>query len=175
MTNTCSTKERRCVCRRFVAGSNAQVRPRGALTEGTAQSRGDESRCQVCERPEVRCVGATSGTSSRGRGRAGRGSARRRDDRLRNVVLSLLAAAFLVVLALPWGGAGGHSLVLPGSSQAGAEALKAHSTYVVQPGDTLWSIASRLDPDGDPRPLVARLSSQLHGETLVPGEALYLP
>jgi Tfp pilus assembly protein FimV len=46
---------------------------------------------------------------------------------------------------------------------------------VVKPGDTLWSIASRLEPSGDPRPLVAQLQSELHGATLDPGARLVLP
>ena len=44
-------------------------------------------------------------------------------------------------------------------------------TYVVQPGDTLWSIAERLDPTGDPRPVVAQLAAQVGGDTVVPGRA----
>lgn len=35
--------------------------------------------------------------------------------------------------------------------------------YVVQPGDTYWTIARRLEPEADPRPLVADLRSA-HGE-----------
>lgn len=35
--------------------------------------------------------------------------------------------------------------------------------YVVQQGDNLWSIARRLAPDSDPRPLVAELRSR-HGD-----------
>ena len=45
--------------------------------------------------------------------------------------------------------------------------------YVVQPGDTLWSIASAAQPEGDPRPLVDRLSAQLDGP-LTPGDRLTL-
>ncbi|MGC8511472.1 MAG: LysM peptidoglycan-binding domain-containing protein [Acidimicrobiales bacterium] len=47
--------------------------------------------------------------------------------------------------------------------------------YVVQPGDTLWSIAHRLDPAGDERPLVDRLASQLHGASIYPGETIQVP
>lgn len=47
-------------------------------------------------------------------------------------------------------------------------------TYVVQPGDTLWGIASTLSPDGDPRPLVDALSRQVGPTGLQPGQRLQL-
>jgi hypothetical protein len=60
--------------------------------------------------------------------------------------------------------------VLPGSVKTPAGYV-----YVVRPGDTLWSIATRLQPGGDPRALVAELESQVPGGTLVPGSRLLLP
>lgn len=48
-------------------------------------------------------------------------------------------------------------------------------TVIVQPGDTLWGIASALDPEGDPRRLVGELE-QIAGEsTLQPGQQLVVP
>jgi len=47
--------------------------------------------------------------------------------------------------------------------------------YVVQPGDTLWSIAQRVEPGADPRPLVQQLSAELEGAGLQPGQALTVP
>ena len=38
------------------------------------------------------------------------------------------------------------------------------AVYVVQPGDTLWTIAERVAPGADPRPVVAELR-QRHGDT----------
>ena len=48
--------------------------------------------------------------------------------------------------------------------------------YVVQPTDTLWSIAVRHYP-GDPREGIWQLQqrNQLHGTTIVPGQHLVLP
>ena len=43
--------------------------------------------------------------------------------------------------------------------------------YVVQPGDTLWSIATRFDHGGDPRALVAQLAAQTGTEAVVPRRA----
>lgn len=51
----------------------------------------------------------------------------------------------------------------------------ARTAYVVQPGDTLWRIARTLQPQGDVRPLVDRLSHSLHGAPLRPGARILLP
>jgi hypothetical protein len=47
-------------------------------------------------------------------------------------------------------------------------------TYVVQPGDTLWSVARSLQPMGDVRPLVGVLSEHNGGAALVVGQVLEL-
>ena len=83
----------------------------------------------------------------------------------------VLMALLLGVLALPLGGAGGTSHA-PGSALAGTGHPAA---YVVRPGDTLWTIAERVDPTGDPRPLVARMEAELGTDTVVPGEEVRLP
>jgi hypothetical protein len=89
----------------------------------------------------------------------------------------LPGVATLAALAGIWAGAGvlssaqTHPLaVLPGSVKTPGGYM-----YVVRPGDTLWSIATRLDPSGDPRPLVAELARQVHGGELLPGSRLDLP
>ncbi|HUO48811.1 MAG TPA: LysM domain-containing protein [Acidimicrobiales bacterium] len=94
--------------------------------------------------------------------------------RRRRVLLGTVVAALLLLLALPWGGAGGRSLATSGAALVG-DPIAHHALYVVQPGDSLWSIAARLDPTGDPRPVVAKLASQVGGDTVVPGEHLVLP
>jgi len=93
--------------------------------------------------------------------------------RRRRALLGTLAVGLLAALALPWSGTGG-SLATPGPALAG-EAVTHHAPYVVRPGDTLWSIATRLDPTGDPRPVVAQLAAQVGSETVVPGDQLVLP
>lgn len=47
--------------------------------------------------------------------------------------------------------------------------------YVARPGDTLWSIASAVEPGADPRILVGSLEQQLKGRQLVAGDRLILP
>ena len=46
--------------------------------------------------------------------------------------------------------------------------------YVVQPGDTVWTIAHRLDPTGDPRATVDRIVALNGGAALQPGQRLRL-
>ena len=76
----------------------------------------------------------------------------------------------------------GLGLALPVGAHAAAGAAAgprpvATRTYVVRPGDTLWSIASRLSGPGvDPRPVVDELEQANHGTgALTPGETLRLP
>jgi len=45
-------------------------------------------------------------------------------------------------------------------------------THVVAPGDTLWKIASELDPKGDPRQIVDLLAKARHTTALTPGETI---
>ncbi|HXY46093.1 MAG TPA: LysM peptidoglycan-binding domain-containing protein [Acidimicrobiales bacterium] len=89
----------------------------------------------------------------------------------------LPGVATLAALAGIWAGAGvlasSHArplAVLPGSVKVPGGYM-----YVVRPGDTLWSIATRLDPGGDPRSLVAQLAAEVPGGTLQPGARLRLP
>jgi LysM repeat protein len=51
------------------------------------------------------------------------------------------------------------------------------TTVVVQPGDTLWSIASPVAGGGDVRPVVAQIRrlNALSSARLVPGQTLQLP
>ena len=46
---------------------------------------------------------------------------------------------------------------------------------VVQPGDTLWTIADSLVDGTDLRPLVAELTEIAGGATLQPGQLLRVP
>jgi nucleoid-associated protein YgaU len=48
--------------------------------------------------------------------------------------------------------------------------------YVVRPGDTLWSIARRIQ-DGDPRPLVDAIQAANRADpgALAPGQVLLIP
>jgi LysM domain-containing protein len=47
-------------------------------------------------------------------------------------------------------------------------------TYVVQPGDSLWSIARRMAPGDDPRPIVDELRERYGDASLETGDRLEL-
>ncbi len=90
--------------------------------------------------------------------------------RRRRTILAMMGLA-LALLAFPLGGFGGAS-----HTTESASAAQIHgTTYVVQPGDSLWTIAERVDPTGDPRPLVSEMASELGTFTVVPGEQITIP
>lgn len=89
----------------------------------------------------------------------------------------------VVLVLLAWGGVSAARVITatpsvdPAASSApvspgpGAEPM----FHIVEPGDSLWSIASRLQPTGDVRPLVDELVARNGGETtLVPGQVIDL-
>ena len=93
----------------------------------------------------------------------------------------LVAALFLgALLAGSWvlGALGGGPLT---ASEAGPSAVElemapvSQATHVVQPGDTLWSIARALVPEGDVRPVVDSLAAHRNGRPLQVGERITLP
>lgn len=108
----------------------------------------------------------------------------------RRRALIAAAAAVLAVAAVPavraLGRVGWWSVVTSGgapavTTTATAPALPARApggpapvVYVVEPGDTLWSIARRIDPHGDPRPIVERLVERSGGAALRPGQRVSL-
>ncbi len=53
--------------------------------------------------------------------------------------------------------------------------VSSRALYVVEPGDTLWSIAERLDPSADPRAIVDRLERAAGGALLQAGQTIVLP
>ena len=90
----------------------------------------------------------------------------------RRRVLVLVAAVLVVIAArAALGALGGGPLAAPETPAARGGAA---AVYFVQPGDTYWSIARRLQPSGDVRVLVDRLSSEHSGAPLQPGEQLVL-
>lgn len=100
--------------------------------------------------------------------------AARRRATIRRRLTAIAFAAGLVLVIRPLVLPGGDSLVVPGRATPAAAAVGTR-TYVVQPGDTLWSIARHLHPDQDPRPLVDQLSTQVPGGSLQAGQRLALP
>lgn len=114
------------------------------------------------DRPDLRVV--PTGTRHRPAGRIPPSTYRRRQA----LAAGLVAAAF-AVLSTVLGALGDGPRSVP-------EPLRVESSgaYVVEPGDTFWSIALRLQPEGDPRPLVGRLMSDHGTPMLHPGDVLRL-
>lgn len=93
--------------------------------------------------------------------------------RRRRVVAASLAVGVVAAARAALGLLGGESLPAserPGLLQAGPPGV----AYVVQPGDTFWSIALALAPGRDPRPLVDRLVAAHGGARLQVGERIVL-
>jgi LysM domain len=86
--------------------------------------------------------------------------------RRRRFAVAALAGLGLVAVV------GQASAALGGSSLAPVERRPQVETIVVEPGDTLWSIAQRLAPDSDPRDVVDALVEARGTAQLVPGETL---
>jgi len=111
---------------------------------------------------------------ARSRAHVGRPSAavyRRRRIGVALAAVTVVAVGYLAVLGvgvLLAGPAAGS----PTSAASGPALTHADRTYVVQPGDTLWSIARSLHPSGDVRPVVDALESRAGGAALVPGQRL---
>jgi len=84
-----------------------------------------------------------------------------------------VAVMLAVTLRLALAGPGGGALTTTGSSGAWPQPISAR-TYIVQPGDTLWSIVMSSGTVGDPRPAVDRLMAQLGGQPLQIGQRLVL-
>lgn len=93
--------------------------------------------------------------------------------------LAAVGLAFgLVVVAAQAGAAlGGSPLAAPGRhpTPAAADAAAGVRRVVVRPGDSLWSIAERLAPGDDPRPVVDEIEQARGDAPLEPGETILWP
>lgn len=83
----------------------------------------------------------------------------------RRVVAVLLA---LGVLA----GAGRVMTAMGGAPLAVSDPTPTASSYVVEPGDTLWEVAERVAPSADPRPVVDALTEARGTSAVSPGETI---
>jgi len=89
------------------------------------------------------------------------------------VRFAIFAVLVLATIALTNGLLGGGT-----AARAGAESVSpATSMVVVQPGQTMWSIANQVAPEHDAREVIARIKDLNHltSAALVPGQALIVP
>ena len=82
-------------------------------------------------------------------------------------VAALSVAMFALVDVLATG-----TTSVPQSTPDSARGPIVGDTYVVQPGDTLWSIAERVSPESDPRQVVAGLRELVGGVELDVGDRI---
>jgi hypothetical protein len=83
----------------------------------------------------------------------------------------LLAAAAALWLAAATGAQAANHGVAPGA------VYKSMTPIVVQPGQTLWSIALRAEPTADPRIVISQIVqfNAMSSDVVVPGERLWVP
>lgn len=94
----------------------------------------------------------------------------------RLVLLGLVAALAFALISLGQVAAqAGLSDAADGSGPVSSGPVS--STWVVQPGETLWVIAERLAPDTDPRETVARIvaMNDLPSSSVLVGQELQIP
>jgi nucleoid-associated protein YgaU len=130
------------------------------------------SRRPVAPRPEGRVVGPDAPARTRAGARPLPGRSQRTQLRL-----TRRARRLAVVMALASGVAVGSWLGPLVAGGGDGLRLAGESSVVVQPGDTLWSIASAVDGGGDVRAVIDEIQALngLRGAELVPGQTLVLP
>ena len=85
------------------------------------------------------------------------------------------ALTFVVALVLSVGSVAQQGLADRGGDPASASTIGRSTTYVAQPGDTLWAIAERLYPGADTAAVVDALVSLNGGASIQAGQQLFLP
>src|SRR5215472_11015148 len=110
---------------------------------------------------------------------AGRIRARRRTRltrRGRIVVSALVILAMLLIAVLAWIG-GATRADAAGSGPPPSAVYRNLTKVVVQPGESLWSIAAQAEPTADPRSVIQQIIdlNALGGTSIQPGERLWVP
>jgi len=93
----------------------------------------------------------------------------------RIVVAALgLAVATLAAMLLSLAASGGAQASDHGRADAGYQGMR---QVVVQPGETLWTLAAAAEPSADPRVVIPQIMSanSLTSSTIYPGEQLWVP
>ena len=98
--------------------------------------------------------------------------------RRRSVALAALAVAVLLAVRVATALLAGIEAGGPGTPAPAVSVRPAAASapvHLVQPGETLWTIARALQPRGDVRPLVDRLAKARGGAALQVGDRIPLP
>ena len=112
-------------------------------------------------------------------GRSPAGQARRAVYRRRRLavlaVLAVVVTAALLLASAVLARVAGDGTPDPVAGSSSSSSSSAAEVHVVQPGDTLWSIARSLEPEGDVRLVVDRLVDLNGGAPITVGQQLVLP
>ena len=129
--------------------------------------------------PRPRHLHAVPPSRPRARRRMSRAMTLRRRRRVVAVgallVMALAVVGIVAIVRAVLGALGGGPLTSPESPLPANVRPIAAAEYVVQPGDSLWSIARAAHPAGDVRPYVDKVSASLHGKPLQPGQRIEPP
>jgi hypothetical protein len=136
-----------------------------AITRSAAQPRIDAPEAP---RPQLRLV--IGGADPRSRHRRLHPSVYLRRRIAALAVLFVLVAGLSAVLTAALAGS-----PAPTPAAAASSAGDAAARYVVQPGDSIWSVARRAQPSGDVRALVDQLVAANGGTSVEPGDVLVVP
>jgi hypothetical protein len=144
------------------------------MSAAGAQPRVSATRALASREPALR-RGAAAGSLAAGHRAAGR-SGVRLTRRGRLVVAWLAIGVSAAAVALIW-------LAAAGGAAASDRGLPSRAVYqgltqvVVQPGQTLWSIASAAEPSADPRLVIQQIvqANALGGATVHAGQLLWVP
>jgi|GEM_PF-6213285 len=89
----------------------------------------------------------------------------------KTIFVSILVVITFLAVTLPATTAFGGLSLVPAERQT-ADVKSDTIAIVVEEGDTLWSVANRIDPDGDPRIIVDQLASARGTTNLYAGEII---
>jgi hypothetical protein len=94
----------------------------------------------------------------------------------RIVVSALVMAVMLLVAALAWI-AGATRADAAGSGPPPSAVYRNLNSVVVQPGQSLWTIAAQAEPSADPRGVIQEIIdlNALGGASIQPGQHLWVP
>jgi nucleoid-associated protein YgaU len=105
------------------------------------------------------------------------GSSKRRRltaaDRRRRLGFALSVFTILVLIALPWGSPK-HSVSATRPAASHPVSVASSTSYLVRSGDTVWSIANKVDPS-ETALMVERIEAEIGGDAVWPGERIEIP
>jgi hypothetical protein len=166
-------------------GPRVQVCPPGQPTMGQRSVRAERASVQRASVQRVAVPGASVRRVRLQRASGQRVSVRRTTvqpgklrltRRGRRVLTGFVMLVIVISAMLIWTGVAGGAQA-PGPGAPARSVYQGMTQIVVQPGQTLWSIAAAVDPSADPRTAVQQISevNALTGAQIEAGQLLWVP